>query len=102
MVRALAGTAPAIVTPFAASMRAVRAPGGSAVDAGLALGTPLSRVILVAEDDESPLLTHAAPHRGFPEVIRGLRWMPLGEFAPKTCETRQHLQAARWAETLGA
>jgi hypothetical protein len=51
---------------------------GAAVDAGIVLGGPTLCTLSVVGYDESPLLAHAALQRGFPEAIRGLRWVPQG------------------------
>ena len=62
----------------AAPVRPVRPLSGAAVDAGIVVGDPTLCTPSVVRHDESPLLALAALHWGFPEVIGGLRWVPLG------------------------
>lgn len=56
----------------------MRALDGAAINASVALGTPPWRVFLFIGNDKNPLLALPSPHRGFPEVIWGLRWVPQG------------------------
>lgn len=76
---------PAIIAALAATVGTMGSLGRPAVNAGSALGTPPSRAILVAENDESPLPPLSAPHWGFPEVTRGLRWVPPGQQLDMYC-----------------
>src|SRR5712692_2416511 len=88
---------PTIITPHATSICSMWTIQCSTVDASIVCCRPSGWMFFLIQQGGSPLTALPTPHRGFPEVSRGLRLVPPGRLErPHPAPEAGALSAELW------
>src|SRR5258707_341041 len=88
---------PTIITPLATSICSMWTIQCSTVDASIVCCRPSGWMVFLIQQGGSPYAALPTPHRGFPEVTRGLRLVPPGRLErPHPAPEAGALSAELW------